>query len=511
MNQTRNDNTNISYKSYVLAGTQQNPCLKNLSSFLHDDSASQHLCHITSLEFSSASGAPSRQNLDLDSLTLLLRGTIKENNDICGRILIVEDPSNHVLEILGSLLIIDPLFFASHIDAFQIDMSTTRPSTVTLPSTTRSQNFINLHHHRLVEFENLEPSQVLHRNMNIPRKVKILPRLKGVNIGLVRHCCSILKTEGRDGIWLGTIFLKDHTETHRYIGLILVDPPISNLYVSKSSDNTSTKTLTLQTRLFQGGFEDFLCGPSFSDNLSPKTGPPRSSPLESFIFYWGIKQPEGFDVTCPSLFSLSYYPLKMIAAEWMTYLELMYHSIKQYEYSPSNAQPAMRQITLLNADIYALQQWTRRCMATAHKIRYIVDFLRYRVTKEEDMECSALLTEDYKQIALRIDAYSHRSGGLISIATSLIQAIDSRRSLTETISISRLSYLALSFIPLTFVASLFSMNDNIAPGGKLFGLYFAVSIPLCIIIFLIVHARTTTLAHFAARIRGSRAVQKFVV
>ena len=186
MNPTRNDEQKKSYKSYVQARTQWNPCLKNLSNFLHDDSAGQHLCHITSLDFSSSSsGVPSRRKLDLDSLALLLRGTDKENNEICGRVLIVEDLSNHVLEILGSLLNIEPLFFASHIDTFQIDISTTRPSTVTLPSTTRCQNFLNLHYHRVVEFENLDCSRILHRDMNVPRKVKILPRLKGINIGLV--------------------------------------------------------------------------------------------------------------------------------------------------------------------------------------------------------------------------------------------------------------------------------------------------------------------------------------
>ena len=203
VNQTRNDDQNFSYKSYVRERTQWNPCLKHLSDFLHNDSARQHLCHITSLEFSSTSGRPSRRNLDLDSLTLMLRRTTKENDDICGRILIVEDSSNHVLETLGSLLNIDPLFFASHVHTLQIDIKTTRPSTVTLPSTIRSQNFMNLHYRRLVEFENLESSQVLHRDMNVPRKVNILPRLKGINIGLVQHCCSILETQGRDGLWLG--------------------------------------------------------------------------------------------------------------------------------------------------------------------------------------------------------------------------------------------------------------------------------------------------------------------
>ena len=195
----------------------------------------------------------------------------------------------------------------------------------------------------------------------------------------------------------------------------------------------------------------------------------------------------------------------------MTYLELMYHSIKQYEYSPDTVLASLGHIAILTADIYTLQQWARRSIATAQKIRYVIEFLRYRMTKDEDMDSSALLTEDYEQIASSIDAYSHRLEAMVSIATSLIQAIDCRRSLTETINISRLTYLALSFIPLTFVSGLFSMNDNIAPGGKLFGLYFAVSIPLCILVFLIVHPPTSTPRVFAARIWRSRAIQNFLV
>ena len=216
-------------------------------------------------------------------------------------------------------------------------------------------------------------------------------------------------------------------------------------------------------------------------------------------------------MTCPTLFSLSYYPLRIIAAEWMTYLELMYHSIKQYEYSPDTVLASLGHIAILTADIYTLQQWARRSIATAQKIHYVIEFLRYRMTKDEDMDSSTLLTEDYEQIASSIDAYSHRLEAMVSIATSLIQAIDYRRSLTETRNISRLTYLALSFIPLTFVSGLFSMNDNIAPGGKLFGLYFAVSIPLCILVFLIVHPPTSTPGVFAARIWRSRAIQNFLV
>ena len=288
-------------------------------------------------------------------------------------------------------------------------------------------------------------------------------------------------------------------------GLILVDPPISNSFLSRRQHAT---IVNLHTRLFQGGFQDFLSYLPISDNVNPEPSPARSSPLESIIFYWGVQTPPAFKMDCPTLFSLSSYPLRIIAAEWMTYLELMYNSIKQYEYSPDTALAALGQIDILSSDMHTLQQWARRSIATKHKIRHVIEYLRHRITKEDDKEHRAMLIEDYKHIAFSVDAYSRRLEALVSIATSLIQAIDCRRSLTETLYISRLTYLALSFIPLTFVSGLFSMNENIAPGGKLFGLYFAVSIPLCILVFLVVHPPKSTPNALKAFIWRSRIIRK---
>ena len=69
--------------------------------------------------------------------------------------------------------------------------------------------------------------------------------------------------------------------------------------------------------------------------------------------------------------------------------------------------------------------------------------------------------------------------------TSLIQIIDSQRSFAETANITRFTYLALVFVPLTFVASIFSMNDRFAPGGKIFWLYFATAVPMCVVVFFV--------------------------
>lgn len=154
----------------------------------------------------------------------------------------------------------------------------------------------------------------------------------------------------------------------------------------------------------------------------------------------------------------------------MVYLELMYFGIPHFEYSPNSIILASKgHIETLITDIHSLQQWGRRAIATARKIRYIVGFRKCRTIEVEDNEASALIRQDYKQITLNLDAYSHRLEAMMSVDTSLIQAIDSRRSLEETRSTSRLTYLALILIPLTFVSGLLSMNDRFVSGGKLFG------------------------------------------
>lgn len=481
-----------SYRSFVGGRTHRNPHFKQLHDFLQNDTTSQHACRIVCLEFFSGDGSPTRRSLDLDDLASLLDGEVRRRENLYGRILFIEDMSNNAVEILGSLIKIDPIFFASHIDTFKVDIVKTRLQTAVLPSTKRSQNFINLHFHRVIEFENLLFDQTMFREINIPRMIKVLSQFKGMNLGLVRHCYSILKTEGKDGLWLGkrasSLQRLGAVVTYLELGLVLVDAPIKNSFIRGSRSNQHANTITLQTRLFQGGFMDFLSGPSFSGSIDPKSGPTRASPLETFIFYWTIENPSGFDSRSPTLLSLLYYPLRVVAAEWMIYLELMYHSIKQYEYSPNTILASLGHIRTLTTDIFALQQWARRSIATAHKIHHVIGFLRRCSTDDKDKEASALLIEDYEQIALSVNVYSHRLEAMVSVAISLIQTVDSRRSLTETTNISRLSYLALAFIPLTFVSGLFGMNPSIAPGAKIFGLYFAVSIPLCTLVFLFVNS-----------------------
>ena len=202
MERSRNGKKVRSYKSFVAERTQQNPHLENLREFLQRDAVNGHACQIACLDFFSGDGPPSRRSLSHEGLKSLLGDKLKAE-DLCGRILMVEDVSRDLVETLGSLLNIDPLFFASHMDTAEVDIKRTRLQTAILPSTKWCQNFLNLQYHRVIEFENPISARTIFRNMNVLRKVKILPKVKGITIGIARHCCSILRTENEHGLWLG--------------------------------------------------------------------------------------------------------------------------------------------------------------------------------------------------------------------------------------------------------------------------------------------------------------------
>ena len=109
-----------------------------------------------------------------------------------------------------------------------------------------------------------------------------------------------------------------------------------------------------------------------------------------------------------------------------------------------------------------------------------------------------MLIDDYEYISSCIEIYSQRLEAMIPTVNSLIQIFDSQQSLKETANISRLTYLALAFIPLTFVSGLLSMNET---GMNIFWRYLIIAIPVSTTVFFIARPPQRILDFFAACIR----------
>jgi hypothetical protein len=282
----------------------------------------------------------------------------------------------------------------------------------------------------------------------------------------------------------------------------MVDPPLrTTFFADEEGRKEKMLPFILQPRLFQGGFEDFL-SPSTYSTTHQMTSPSRLSLFDDLIYYWTKERPPVFNPASPTLASLSYYPLKIAAAEWMSYICLLAYSVEHLECSIEDRSISAAELPKLESYIRHLQSWRRRSTTSASKVRSLAGFVKSGGTDSQGSEIWASLVRDYEHIAARIDSLGRRLEALTPVVTSFIMIVESRRSFLETMNVSRLTYLALIFVPLTFVSSLFSMVGDTAPDAKHFWVYFAVAIPVLALVFLIARPPNRGILWIADYLRG---------
>ena len=254
-----------------------------------------------------------------------------------------------------------------------------------------------------------------------------------------------------------------------------MDPSIKNtFFYDGCAVDRSGHAIILNPQPFQGGFEDFLRSDPFI-NTKQICNPSRTSTFDDLIYYWTNELPFDFNAANPTQLSLFYYPLRIAAAEFANYANFLLDQIEIFEYSTEDS---LHSLTDLQSHYRVLQIYRRSSRASLKKIRAIIGFLNSHHIKVLTSEIWELLMVDCKHIAEQIEGHMGELDAMVPTVTSLLQITDSRQSIVETKNLKRLANLALVFVPLTYVAGLFSMSGNIAPGGRLFWVYFAVSVPL---------------------------------
>lgn len=84
-----------------------------------------------------------------------------------------------------------------------------------------------------------------------------------------------------------------------------------------------------------------------------------------------------------------------------------------------------------------------------------------------------------QQTAERVNA---STTGLASILGSRQAFKEQQLSLHAAEKSRGLTFIGLIFIPLAFISSIFSMSEPYGPGGDMFWLYFAISLPVGLIV-----------------------------
>lgn len=200
----------------------------------------------------------------------------------------------------------------------------------------------------------------------------------------------------------------------------------------------------------------------------------RGSLLNQTLAYIS-EHPLLFTQAAPSTLKLAYYPLKAALSEWGVYSQVLARFLKHYEYSLDGARQQVHE-----GDMIQLQKWRHRIIQTRFKLNSTKEFISYHCTAEPERAAWELLLRDLDSVSLKISQYGQSLERIIPVAASMALLFHYQRSATEATFIKRLTCAALVFVPLSWVAALFSMTDDFAPGQPKFWVYFVVSLPFCL-------------------------------
>ncbi|KAI1362825.1 hypothetical protein F5Y08DRAFT_354930 [Xylaria arbuscula] len=377
-----------------------------------------------------------------------------------GCYIVVEDPSPKDIEALGSRLDVNPLFFAGHVDTVYRSAERDAPpiSIALYPSQLASQEFVNIHYQRSLRL----PYEINtgHRKINLTGNVARLLRwttpFDKYPVGLARGCCSIYRKT---------------LANQRWICLILVDVEINLPRIGNPTNLSSPFAIFHGFRL-----EDFKPNTVSSISCMEAAGMkrrPRS--LRENLLDLLRASPPGFSCGQPSVLSLVYFPARLILAEWVMYTFVMDRYVKHFERvfeTPSGVVP-----TMTSEDLKELHRWRRRSEQSIQKLDHLANFVSFWRTQEPDHPQFKSLAGDLHFAAKKIEKCDDAFKAMVPNVMAMIQIFESRKSIEESLRIKRLTVIAMIFISLSYIATLFSMADSYAPGQERFWVYFIVALP----------------------------------
>ncbi|KAG9235550.1 hypothetical protein BJ875DRAFT_494902 [Amylocarpus encephaloides] len=91
------------------------------------------------------------------------------------------------------------------------------------------------------------------------------------------------------------------------------------------------------------------------------------------------------------------------------------------------------------------------------------------------------MKDDFERSLRYMEEYQQRIDRLTSVVTAIISIDDSHVSQEDNKNVARLTWLATFFIPLGFIASLFSMTSDVSSMKETIKWYFAAAIPLAVL------------------------------
>lgn len=303
------------------------------------------------------------------------------------------------------------------------------------------------------------------------------------------------------------------------LGLILVDPPVQDKVVLGRFDNRGPTTVNIKlakNRYYQSGYIDFLPWQWPNDPLNndddwnqAKAFPKRESLFDDMIHYCqtvyeqqvndGQRTGEeesrrennsGSSNDLNGLTSSKSVVRKISVSHWIvlsqyvqTKVSTMESDIEKSQHIRSKGDPTSNceRPDWVEQNLDVIYRWKRHCEQYSDWLD--MDLLQLGIMNPDSASATDIEGEaqDWIYVLKRFQAWSLRVQDINNAALNLISITDSARSLRVSQDANRLTVLGSVFLPLSLVASLFSMSGNVRPGQAHFWIYFAISVPCAIV------------------------------
>ncbi|KAF4630012.1 hypothetical protein G7Y89_g8127 [Cudoniella acicularis] len=392
------------------------------------------------------------------------------------RLFVVEDLSRDVIEALGSHLDIEPAFFREHIvDYAWFNIRDRGYNPPNLQAATKKQRWLQF---RWVTARYFKTSISFMEGVQEAEQFNVLRRPdddtnnkalwddQGAIVGVIRT---------RASFWL----------SKEAIGVLLLDPTVR------------------EGQPLWYGYSNWEETPGVGEKQYP-SGPPRDSLFNDFI-YWAKKTSSFKNKQDLSVYSPIQTLLHLICAEWLTIEDYIRTHLGQIEWEASVPNNFLNKYIDPDLALSKLNVWKRlvplyREMLT-DSLRRISQFPQHADAEaiERSNPCTCACSrqknnsvsasppspdpidayrEDFTHALSRMVELQAQIDRNISVVTALVALNDSRRGQDDNRNVSRLTWLATLFVPLSFVASLFSMQSDVSQLRDTYKLYFMTALPV---------------------------------
>jgi hypothetical protein len=216
-------------------------------------------------------------------------------------------------------------------------------------------------------------------------------------------------------------------------------------------------------------------------------GPPDNASLFENVIHWTTKEyfaspnPKTSSDTQPIIPIQAF--LHIVCAEWLTMISYLSTRLGQLEWEIAYPRDFSLE-EAADSSLKKLHVW-RRLIPLYHEM--ITETLSDRVFQFPPPHCPDrtlpfhALKPSFQHVLGKFRDLQSRLDRLTTIATAAISIAETRQSFVENKNLSRLTWLATVFIPLTFITGLLSIQPDIPSIKGSLKYFFAIAIPLTVI------------------------------